>query len=159
VDLGFVSSSVIQIKLSLALTVSRSQYSLFLYSKSVVHLKKNSLMINELIILIKFFNCLIFHCCARGMLWPWQKFWQYIKYVICDSPPPSFSFIPLPLFLEYFQKVSFFYSHTRVHSVWPYSPSYTLSPCPLLTGTNPPVRTCSALLFSDFVKQMTFLFG
>jgi hypothetical protein len=43
----------------------------------------------------------------------------------------------------------------------PYSPSYTLYPhSPPPSGTKPPDKTCSAFLFSDFVKEkkMTFLF-
>jgi hypothetical protein len=34
-----------------------------------------------------------------------------------------------------------------------YSPSHTLSP---LTGTNPPERTCSALLFCELIKENIF---
>jgi hypothetical protein len=53
------------------------------------------------------------------------------------------------------------YIHVYVHVEFaPYSPSYTLSPPPSPpTGTNPsPGRTCSALLFFEFVREkMTFL--
>jgi hypothetical protein len=40
---------------------------------------------------------------GEGTLWHLQKFLQYIKYIILKLPPPSFSFLPLPPFLEQFQ--------------------------------------------------------
>jgi hypothetical protein len=56
-----------------------------------------------------------------------------------NSPPPSFSFIHLPPIPEVIS--------TGIHS-------HTSLP------PHPPERTCSALLFSDLVKEkkMTFLF-
>jgi hypothetical protein len=50
--------------------------------------------------------------------------------------------------------------HTLPHPVFaPYSPSFSLSPHPSLPLVATPDSTCSALLFSDFIrKKMTFLF-
>jgi hypothetical protein len=80
-----------------------------------------------------------------------------------NSPPPPFSFYPLlPPFLEYFQQVSLFHLPICVHSIctiftlphpFPISSSLQLVP-------TTPGRTCSALLFFNFVKEkkMTVLF-
>jgi hypothetical protein len=55
---------------------------------------------------------------------------------------------------------SHFPIYVHEHIFPPYSPFYTLSPHPPPpTGTNPPGRTCSALLFSDFVKEKKWHFS
>jgi hypothetical protein len=72
---------------------------------------------------------------------------QYIKFT-----PSIILLYPPPFHFWKFQYVSFLHLHTCVHIIPPYSPSYTLSlytPC--LTSTNPPDRTCFALLFSVFI--------
>jgi hypothetical protein len=74
-----------------------------------------------------------------------------------NSPPPSFIsllYSSLPLFLVQFQPVSFFQVYTYGYSIVPHSPSHSLSSHPLPpTDTSPHNRICSALLFSDFVKE------
>jgi hypothetical protein len=44
--------------------------------------------------------------------------------------------------------------YINVYTVFvPYSPTFTISPHPPPTGTNPLDKTCSAFLFSDSVKE------
>jgi hypothetical protein len=71
-----------------------------------------------------------------------------------NSYPPSFSFIPLPPFLELFQQVSFFNLYTCVHSNW----TRFTQLHPFLTSSSSnrsqtPSSTYSAHLFSHFVKK------
>jgi hypothetical protein len=99
----------------------------------------------------------IFLNCAGNTLWHFQKFLQYIILQLTPSTillrlPPS------PPFLEYFQQVSFFHLHTCVHSICTIFtflyPFPTSSPLPMGTDpTSAPDRTCSTLLFSNFVKK------
>jgi hypothetical protein len=82
-----------------------------------------------------------------------------------NSPPPPFSFILSSPFVEQFQQISFFHLYACVHSIFiiftfPY-PFLTSSLLPLIPHPPTPGRTCSALLFSDFVKgkkKMALLF-
>jgi hypothetical protein len=80
-----------------------------------------------------------------------------INYVINEFTP--FSFLlhnPLPQFMEQFQQISFLHLHACVHI---FCTLFTLlSPFPAtsllpLVPTFPLGRTCSALLFSDFVEE------
>jgi hypothetical protein len=71
-----------------------------------------------------------------------------------NSPSLPFSFIHLPAIPEIASTGTFFHLHTCVQSI------YTIFTLPHLfstgsnpTGSNPIGRTCSALLFSDFVKE------
>jgi hypothetical protein len=80
-------------------------------------------------------------------LWNLQKLLQYI---VVEFTPPSFSFI---LRFPGIVSTGLFSIFIHVYTVFAtYSPFYTLSPPPPL-GTNLPGRTCSSLLFSDFVKE------
>jgi hypothetical protein len=71
-----------------------------------------------------------------------------------NSPPPPFSFIlPSPQSRNSFNRYHFsIYRHVDSEFA-SYSPSHTLSPLLLLplVPTPPPDKSCSALLFSDFV--------
>jgi hypothetical protein len=74
-----------------------------------------------------------------------------IYQIYLNSLPPSFSLIPPISGI-----VSTVLIYTHVHTVFaPYSPSYTLSPHPppFYQYQPPTHRTCSALLFSKFVKE------
>jgi hypothetical protein len=77
---------------------------------------------------------------------------QYIKCIIVEFTPPPFSFIPHPI-PGTVSTGLIFSIFTHVHMVFAlWSPSHTLA-TPLPTGTNPPERTCSTLLFSNCVKD------
>jgi hypothetical protein len=68
-----------------------------------------------------------------------------------NSPPPPFSFIPTPI-----QQVSFLHLHTCVHIFYTVFtllyPSPITSPLPLVPALASWGRTCSVLLFYDFVE-------
>jgi hypothetical protein len=101
------------------------------------------------LLLFKFFIVLVVHCGICKISYNISN----ISYF--NSLPPSFSFISLsPHSWNCFNRFHFsIYIH--VYTVFAlYSPSYMLSPHPSpLTATTPPNKTCSAILFSDFVKE------
>jgi hypothetical protein len=90
-----------------------------------------------------------------GTLWYLQKF---LYQIYLNSRPLSFPFIchsPIP--------GTILYTYLHVYTVFAsYLPPYILSPpLPSPIDTNRPGRTCSALLFFDFVKErkkLHFLF-
>jgi hypothetical protein len=126
VDLYFVSSPAIQIKLPLALTVSRSQHSLFSYSKSVTY--KIVSRINLLIILDKssifyFFIFVLGVHCGIYRSSDNVSNMSYVMHPLHHSP-----LSPSSYFWNTF-KSSHFSIYIYVYTVFaPYSPSYTLSP-------------------------------
>jgi hypothetical protein len=71
-----------------------------------------------------------------------------------NLPPPSFFIPSSPHSWNSFSR-SHFSIYIQVYTVFAlYSPSHTLSlSLPPLTGTKPPGRTCSTILFSSFVKE------
>jgi hypothetical protein len=84
------------------------------------------------------------------------KYFFNISYF--NSPSSPILLYPLPPLLEQFQQVSLLHLHTCVHRICtiftllhPFSSTYLLSP---VTTT---CRTCSAIMFSNFVhKKMHF---
>jgi hypothetical protein len=89
-----------------------------------------------------------------GTLWPLQKFLQYIKYIILEITHSTiFLHLPSPHSWHSFNRYHFsMYIH--VNTVFArYSHSHNLSLPPPLPLYQPPGRTCSAFLFSEFVKE------
>jgi hypothetical protein len=98
-----------------------------------------------------------------GTLWHLQKWLQYIL----DSPPPSFSFIPNPPFLEQLFPLSLFifiHEHTVFPSYSPLTFPYVLSPP---TGTNYQtglvlpscfimIFPCTYILYSQLIHLLHF---
>jgi hypothetical protein len=76
-----------------------------------------------------------------------------------NLPPPSFFIPSSPHSWNSFSR-SHFSIYIQVYTVFAlYSPSHTLSlSLPPLTGTKPPGRTCSTILFSSFVKENKWYF-
>jgi hypothetical protein len=88
---------------------------------------------------------------------------KYIKYVILEFAPSLFSFIPLPHSWKSFNRFHFsIYLHMCIVFAL-YSPSYIFSPhappVPLVLTPLFTWRSCSDLLFSDFVKEKKWHFS
>jgi hypothetical protein len=100
------------------------------------------------------FFCFSFYCCGENSLWYLQKLLQYMQWVIVELTPFIILYSPSPIpgivstdlifaftytssqFLHYIHSPKYFYLiHTPFHCYQ----------CPY--------RTCSAILFSDFVKN------
>jgi hypothetical protein len=63
------------------------------------------------------FIYLLFYCCAACTLWDLQKFLQYVKYLIVEFTPPSFSFIPFPHSWNSFNR-SYFSIYIHVYTIF-----------------------------------------
>jgi hypothetical protein len=111
-----------------------------------------------------FYNILLYYILYLGSLLHYkaeQNFVQYIKYIIVKLTTNTFLTLSSP-HSWYSSTHIIFVIYIHVYTVFaPYSPSHALSPPPLLSHFHHaiPGRTCSALLFLNFVKdKMTFLF-
>jgi hypothetical protein len=84
---------------------------------------------------LPYFDPFFFYCCAEDTLWRLQKFLQYIKYILLEYPPPSFSFIhpyPIPAIVSTDLIFPFTYMCTQnlyyIHPPFPTSLLLPLSP-------------------------------
>jgi hypothetical protein len=66
---------------------------------------------------LEFLNLLIYNSCKRDTLWYLH---MCLQYILITFTPPSFSLIPLSLFLKQFHQVSLFYFHkgTQNTTTW-----------------------------------------